>query len=79
MMAWAVLCYLFYGCLGYWAINPIISGQTSFKALQLQIFSRNKRVAARISVVLLWPLWVIGFALYGMYSILRLLFGGFLQ
>ncbi len=79
MMAWVVFCYLFYGCLGYLAINPIISGQTGFKALQLQIFSRNKRVAARISVVLLWPVWVLVVAVYGCYAMLKNLFKGFLQ
>lgn len=79
MMAWVVFCYLFYGCLGYWALNPIISGQTGFKALQLQIFSRNKRVAARISVVLLWPVWVLVVAVYGCYVMLKNMFKGFLQ
>lgn len=76
-MILGVICYLVYGCLGYYAVNPIISGETAFKALR--IFDRNTRIAARVSLILFWPMWVVGLFLYGCYAGFKKLFKGFLQ
>lgn len=77
MTVLAIVVYLFYGCLGYWAINPVISGQAGFKSMYIS--NKKVRIAARASVPLFWPVWVVGALIYGCYSALKNLFKGFLE
>lgn len=76
-MIFVIIAYILYGCFGYWVINPVISGETVFKSMQ--ILGKNKRIAARISILVLWPVWIVGFAIYGCYAVLKDLFKGFLK